>query len=328
MCVAAKGRVDERPIIRLFVAVLFAVPPVLYAQTASGTQDQITVTATRSSSPIGETAKTAYTLDGKALHDSPSVTLDEALRQHAGFELFRRAPSRVANPTSEGISLRGLGSTAASRTLVLLDGAPLNDPFGGYLHWSEQPAAAIHAVTLVTGGGSDLYGSSALGGVIGILPTAIGPSALEVTALGGAQSTSDLTGLAAHTFHPFAALAAAQSLRTDGYVVTDPGLAGPVDIPAGVVSQSYRTEIGRRDFGSRRLFLTGNLLDEARSNGTPLQTNATRLWRYLAAYDPPETGAGEQPGSGLRLGGGLSAVVLRHCGGSGVREPYPPAARS
>ncbi len=256
------------------------------------TQDQITVTATRSSSDIGQTAKTAYTLDSAAIHNYPALTLDEALRQHAGFELFRRATSRIANPTSEGISLRGLGSTAASRTLVLLDNAPLNDPFGGWIHWSEQPSPTIRAVTLVTGGGSDLYGSSALGGVIDVLPTAIPPSAhsiVDLSALGGAQSTSDVTALAVRTFHPLAALAAAESLRTAGYIVTAPTLAGPVDTPANVLSQSYRTELGRRAFAANRLFVTGNLLNESRPNGTPLQTNATRLWRYLAAYDLPET---------------------------------------
>jgi outer membrane receptor protein involved in Fe transport len=256
-------------------------------------QDQVTVTANRSSVPIGETAKTAYTLDPTQLHDYPSVTLDESLRQHAGFELFRRAPSRVANPTSEGISLRGLGSTAVSRTLVLEDGAPLNDPFGGWIHWSESPQQTIQSVTLVTGGGSDLYGSSALGGVIDVIPATAAPTRFDAAGVGGSQSTNDLTATATHTGHALDILAAGESLRTAGYIPTDPGVAGTVDIPANVISQSWHTELGRRDFKPStrpdRIFLTGNLLNESRGNGTPLTTNATRLWRYLAGYDPPET---------------------------------------
>ena len=253
------------------------------------TSDQVTVTANRSSAPIGETAKTTYTLDPAQIHDYPAVTLDETLRQHAGFELFRRASSRVANPTSEGISLRGLGSTAVSRTLVLEDGAPLNDPFGGWIHWSESPQQTIHSVTLVTGGGSDLYGSSALGGVIDVIPVTASPMRLELSGLGGSQSTSDLTGTAAGTTHILDGMVAGESLRTGGYVVAAPSIAGAVDVPANVVSQSYRTELGRRDFKTDRIFLTGNLLNESRDNGTPLQTNATRLWRYLAGFDPPDT---------------------------------------
>ena len=264
------------------------------------TQDQITVTANRSSVPIGETAKTAYTLDSAQLHDYPSVTLDETLRQHAGFELFRRSSYRVQNPTSAGISLRGLGSTAVSRTLVLEDGAPLNDPFGGWIHWSEAPQQTIQAVTLVTGGGSDLYGSSALGGVIDVIPASDTPTRFDISGVGGSQSTSDLTAAATHTSRLLDALVAGESLRTGGYILTDPSIAGTVDIPANEISQSYHSELGRRDFKSDRIFLTGNLFNESRSNGTPLQTNATRLWRYLGGFDPPDT---DRLSSRLRLFG-------------------------
>ncbi len=264
------------------------------------THDQVTVTANRSSVPIGETAKTTYTLDFTQLHDYPAVTLDETLRQHAGFELFRRSSYRVQNPTSAGISLRGLGSTAVSRTLVLQDGAPLNDPFGGWIHWSESPQQTVQSVTLVTGGGSDLYGSSALGGVIDVTPASISPSRFDISGMGGAQGTSDVSASATRTSHVLDAMVAGESLRTDGYVVTDPSIAGAVDVPANVVSQSYHSEVGRRDFKADRIFFTGNVVNESRSNGTPLQTNATRLWRYLGGFDPPDT---DRFSSRLRLFG-------------------------
>ena len=253
------------------------------------THDQVTVTANRSSVPIGETAKTTYTLDFNQLHEYPAVTLDEALRQHAGFELFRRSSSRVQNPTSAGISLRGLGSTAVSRTLVLDDGVPLNDPFGGWIHWSELPQQTVQRVTIVTGGGSDLYGSSALGGVIDITPAGSAPTRFDIFGMGGSQGTSNLAAIGTKTSHLMDAQMAGESLRTDGYITTDPSIAGAVDVPANVVSQSYHTELGRRDFKTDRIFVTGNLLDEVRSNGTPIQTNATRLWRYLGGFDPPAT---------------------------------------
>ena len=296
------ARADLPPALKSSVTVLLLLfPPWALAQSAvqptpapaiAAASDQITVTANRSATPLGNTAKTVYTLSPAQLQNYPAITLDDALRQQPGFELFRRAPSRVANPTSEGISLRGLGSTAASRTLVLLDGAPLNDPFGGYIHWSELPAPALSAVTLVTGGGSDLYGSSALGGVIDILTTPPAPSTFTLSARGGSQATSDLATLATRTFHPntgqgIATLFAAESLRTAGYRPLAPSLQGAVDTPANVLSQSWRTELGRRTFPTHRLFLTGNLLNDSRNNGTPLQTNATRLWRYLAAYETP-----------------------------------------
>ncbi len=266
--------------------------------------EQIDVSTTRSSVPIGESAHTTYTLSPHQLDDAPALTLDESLRQHAGFELFRRAPSRIANPTSEGISLRGLGSTAASRTLVLEDGAPLNDPFGGWIHWNETPQPAIDSVEIVTGGGSDLYGSSALGGVIDLTPKTPSPApALLLEAAGGSEATSNPRALATATSRFADILLAGESLRTAGYIPTDPAVAGLVDTPANVRSQAFRAELGRRDDSPLRpgdpahVFLTGDLLNEDRDNGTPLQTNATRLRRYLAGYDTPQS----KPNGDLRL---------------------------
>ena len=272
-----------------FVAVSAAAQTPTPPRNPLETQDQVTVTANRSAVPIGDTAKTTSTLTSEDIHQYPSVTLDETLDQHAGFNLFRRAGSRTANPTSDGISLRGLGSTAASRTLVLEDGAPLNDPFGGWINWSEPPQPDISSVEIVTGGGSDLYGSSALGGVIDVYPTAAAPSRLDLYAAGGAQDTSDVTFLGTQTTRFLNLLAAGESLRTGGYIVTAPNLAGPVDTPANVRSQAYHLELGRRNLAPNKFFLTGNVLDQDHHNGTPLQTNATRLWRYLGGYDLPET---------------------------------------
>ena len=65
--------------------------------------------------------------------------------------------------------MRGLGSTAASRTLVIEDDVPLNDALGGWIHWEEQPELAIDRIEVARGGASDLYGSSAIGGVMNVL---------------------------------------------------------------------------------------------------------------------------------------------------------------
>ncbi|HWG19649.1 MAG TPA: carboxypeptidase regulatory-like domain-containing protein, partial [Terracidiphilus sp.] len=87
--------------------------------------EEISVTAYRT--PLAESASPASVrlVTGEELRTAAPVTLDDRLRQVTGFELFRRSSSLVANPTSQGVSLRGLGSTAASRTLVLANEIPL-----------------------------------------------------------------------------------------------------------------------------------------------------------------------------------------------------------
>ncbi len=132
--------------------------------------ETVMVSAYRSPLASADSPASTRMLDSQQLQESASPALDGKLRQVPGFELFRRSSSLVANPTTEGVSLRGLGSTAASRSLVVLDDVPLNDPYGGWIHWEELPPLAIRSVEVVRGGASDLYGSSAIGGVIDVVP--------------------------------------------------------------------------------------------------------------------------------------------------------------
>jgi outer membrane receptor protein involved in Fe transport len=248
-------------------------------------QEAVEVTAARVPLALDASASSVRTMSQEQLQQAPGFVLDDRLRQVAGFQLFRRTSSWVANPTSQGTTLRGLGSTAASRTLVLSDQVPLNDAFGGWIHWNEIPQLAVRDVALMRGGASDLYGSSAIGGVIDVLP--VKPESLDyaLDLAGASEATSILNGLLTGGEGRWSGLGAATFFRTDGYIVTAPEVRGPVDVPSNVHSQSGRVEF-RREVGSDGdVFLRGNLLNEARSNGTPLQTNATRVWRYVGGGD-------------------------------------------
>lgn len=251
----------------------------------SAIEQSAVVTATRSSADLGGSSNTVATLDNALLTQYPALTLDERLRQQVGFELFRRSSSWVANPTSEGISLRGLGSTAASRTLVLSDLVPLNDGFGGWIHWNEVPPQAIEAITLASGGGSDLYGSSALGGVIDIVPARPGPVVAQVDLGGASEDTSTFSARTDARQSQWSELLAAQNFRTAGYAIVAPQVRGSVDVPSNVHYQTGRVEVDRKLPSDNRAWLIGNILNEAHGNGTPIQTNGTRLWRYIAGDD-------------------------------------------
>ena len=250
---------------------------------------QVTVAATRSAVSAGAESQTVVTLDAAELRNYAALTLDERLRQVAGFELFRRTSSWAANPTSEGVSLRGLGSTAASRSLVLADGAPLNDGFGGWVHWNEIPADAITGVSVAAGGGSDLYGSSALGGVIDVLTARPVMTRVDGAFSGASEDTTDGHGRVDVARGAWGGLVAGEGFRTAGYVPLAPGLIGGIDRPANVHFQNGRVSLERRqgatDATAGRAYVTGNLLNEARGNGTELQTNGSRIWRWLAGDD-------------------------------------------
>src|SRR5215469_4984384 len=252
-------------------------------------RESVTVTADRGLAGINDAASSVAILTPERLKAPPGLTLDDRLHQVAGFQLFRRTSSWTANPTSSGVSLRALGSTAASRTLVVSDQVPMNDPFGGWVHWTEIPEPAIRDVELVRGGSAELYGSSAIGGVIDVAP--VEPreeKSLEMAAdaSGATENTVLADGMVEAATRWIAALAAASELKTDGYITVAPALRGSVDVPTNVNAQSGRLELRTPPAISRwTAFLRGNVLNESRQNGTPLQTNATRLWRYAGGGD-------------------------------------------
>lgn len=245
-----------------------------------------TVTVTAYRAPISELESPATTrlLDAQALQSTAGFTLDDELRQIPGLELFRRSSSLVANPTSQGMSLRGLGSTSASRTLVTDDDVPLNDPLGGWIHWQELPALTIRQVELVRGGASDLYGSSAIGGVVNVVPLQPTANAAQLRSSYGGEQTWD-DDLMAETVHgPWGLLFGAGALGTDGYIQEAPFQRGPVDQPSNVHSQNGLL-LADRKLSSVRLFVRGSGFNEDRNNGTPYQKNGTRLWRYATGAD-------------------------------------------
>ena len=250
----------------------------------SSSSEEITVTAYRAPLSDLESPATTRVLSQQVLVNSAGITLDDQLRQLPGVELFRRSPSLVANPTSQGISLRALGSTSASRTLVTEDDVPLNDPLGGWIHWQEQPALAIRDVELVRGGASDLYGSSAIGGVINVVPVRPSDNSAALTSTYGAEGTYDSSALAQTKFGPWGMLASAGMLGTDGYIQESPFQRGPVDVASNVHSQNALLA-GEHDQGPLRLFARASGFNDLRHNGTPYQFNGTRLFRYATGGD-------------------------------------------
>jgi outer membrane receptor protein involved in Fe transport len=253
--------------------------------------EALTVTASRRELRGLETPASVTVLTSADLWSAAALTLDDALRVVPGFSLFRRSSSRVANPTTHGVTLRGLSASGASRAVVLADGLPLNDPFGGWVAWSRIPQAAIERVEVVRGGLGELYGPDAIGGVVQILTIDPGRPRARVTMEGGSLGTGRASAFGGGRTGPLSAIGAAEWFRTTGYRLVSPGERGPIDIEAGSEFRSALAGLGYRGAGGGRADIRLNLLDEDRRNGTPLQTNDT-IFRQLAAEMGGTVGGG------------------------------------
>jgi outer membrane receptor protein involved in Fe transport len=247
--------------------------------------ESIVVTAYRTPLDSSDSPASTRVLDSQQLNQSAATALDDKLRQISGFELYRRSSSLVANPTTEGVSLRGLGSTAASRSLVVFDNVPLNDPYGSWIHWEELPELVVGSVEDVRGGASDLYGSSAIGGVISVISVRPQTRGLRLSLGGGSQSLIDDSMLATAKAGSWSGIVAGGAIATDGYTLIAPSLRGPIDQPSNLHAQNALIEAERGLSSGGRVFLRGNAFNEIRHNGTPQQYNGTRLWRGASGMD-------------------------------------------
>jgi outer membrane receptor protein involved in Fe transport len=218
-------------------------------------------------------------LDRSAIAEAPALRLDDQLRSVPGFSLFRRTTSAVANPTTQGVTLRGLSASGASRTLVVADDVPLNDPFGAWVYWDRVPVVALQRVDVMRGASGDIHGNDALGGVIRL--TTRTTRGAEGWLDGGSLGSVRGSGYGALSRSTWMAGVSAESMKTDGFVVVAPEARGSIDVPADSSSTSAMGWAGGTR-GSFQATLRGGYFTEDRGNGTPAQVNAT-ITRWTGA---------------------------------------------
>lgn len=218
-----------------------------------------------------------YTITSQAIEQAGSLVVDDVLRQVPGFSTYRRSSSLFANPTSQGVSLRGVGASATSRSLVLLDGIPMNDPFGGWVYWARVPRAAIQTVEISNGGASDLYGGGALGGVVNLKTRTEEGGYADAELSYGSMNTPDTSFATGLPLGKWTLSAAGQAYQTDGYIAVPEAQRGAVDTAVGSGALAGYAEL-RRTLGERgSFFVRGSGFGESGKNGTPLQRNDTTI---------------------------------------------------
>ena len=231
-----------------------------------------------------ETPANVTVLDARDLEETPGIDLDDRLRELPGFSLFRRTSSVVANPTTQGVSLRGIGSSGASRTLVLRDGVPANDPFGGWVYWTQFIPDEISRVEVSRGAATSVFGDRAMSGAIGIFTRPPEPMHLVAGFEAGNRDTEDATLGFSDTSSRTAVSGAGRAFTTGGYYIVPPAIRGSVDAPAGVRFVTGDVRLDRYS-GFGNFHLIADVLVEDRRNGTVLTHNSTSLGTVALHYE-------------------------------------------
>jgi iron complex outermembrane receptor protein len=183
--------------------------------------------------PPGTPAYGSVTIDRDQLLRSASNRIENVLIDIAGFQQFRRSDSRSANPSAQGATLRALGGNASSRTLMLLDGVPIADPFFGYIPFTALVPDRLSLIRVTRGGGVGAFGAGAVAGTVELgSATRSELSLIDASAFYGSRNASELSG----SFSPnlgagFISISGRWD-RGDGFWTTPVGQRVSASVPA------------------------------------------------------------------------------------------------
>ncbi|MDH3734138.1 MAG: TonB-dependent receptor [Gemmatimonadota bacterium] len=254
----------------------------------------LVVSVTRTSQLVGEVPAKVTILSRAEIEASPARTIPDLLRTIPGVTLRDYQSSMATHPTRQAASMRGLGGgTSAGRTVVLLNGMPIADPWGGWVHWARIPLYMVERIEVVRGGAAGVWGSRALGGVINIVTIKAERNGGSVAVEGGELSMLRTQGVLSARSDKAGVIATGEFYRADGFVGVSESLRGPIDEPAGGQHGMGFADMRLDPSTTLGLRLSGGYLDETRDWGTALRDTDLRAGFIRAGADVVGGAAGD-----------------------------------
>jgi outer membrane receptor protein involved in Fe transport len=226
----------------------------------------VVTSATRTPAEASRVATTVNVLGSEQIRTSPARETQDLLREIPGIELPRT--SSLAGGSAQIVSIRGVDE---GRTAVFFDGIPINDAWGEWIDWGRVPKSLLDRVEVLEGGGSNLYGNGAMGGVISFFAHPIVPGSYQVQVDGGSRDAKHAFASAGIPLtSSLTAMASGDYLDGGGYVMIAPADAGPVDHRSVISSRNGMARLEYAPTGRVSTFVSGNLFDDNRDLGTAL----------------------------------------------------------
>jgi outer membrane receptor protein involved in Fe transport len=274
-------------------------PEAPVAAPAVAPDEVIVVTGLRLPRPLHDVPAAVTVIDRDQLRRAPEPLADDLVRMVPSIGTFRRSSSAIADPTSQGLNLRGVGPSGVSRALVLRDGVPVNDPFGGWVYWRALSPLGIDRIEIVPSGASALFGNFALGGVLQVISRPITGPAIDGVIAGGTLGGRRATARATERLGEFGVALDAESLHSDGYAPITPAQRGKVDGPAPSTHDAAGVRI-EHVRGDSTAHVAARVFTESLEAGTQHTTADVRTATYEAGWE-----LAREPGTlGVALFGG------------------------
>ncbi|GAA3895877.1 TonB-dependent receptor [Sphingomonas limnosediminicola] len=234
---------------------------------------EIVVTGAALPEARAESAYSINLISGREIESSPSHALDQLLKDVPGVQLFRRSDSHSGHPTSQGVTLRALGGNASSRALLMLDGVPQTDPFGGWVNWPAYDPLGLRQIRIVRGGGSVANGPGALAGTIEMFSRSERGLSGEVDA--GSRTSAEGRAYAGIATGDGVLSLSGRAERGGGFVPITEATRGPADRHAPYRDWSARAQWNYRIAADIKLQVSADGLHDWRTRGTDFSINRT-----------------------------------------------------
>lgn len=248
-------------------------------------REEIIVETSRAGLSVLDVPVNTSILDRQDIRESPAQTVDVVLRQVPGFSLLRAADSIATSPTTGTASLRGLGGSAASRTLVMLDGVPIHNPYSSEIYWARIPKHQIERVEVVRGAGANSWGNLSLGGVINILTEKPREDGLDFTASVGSPNTVDLSVAGSQIVNKWSLSGNATYFDTVGYEIIPDHQQGPIDEEARKDFSIVSGKVAYDFTDQASAYINGSWFEEERNAGTPMDVNNSEVLSFGAGLN-------------------------------------------
>jgi outer membrane receptor protein involved in Fe transport len=257
---------------------------------AAKVSENIVVSATRGEREATEVPVSASVILEKQIASTPAHTVDDLLRNVPGLNL-PSTNSTVVYPTSNTVSMRGLGG---NRTLVLLDGTPLNDPFSGYIPWNRVALSTIERIEVVRGGAASLFGNYAMGGIVNIFTRPAGESRVSAGASYGSNDTRQLSASVDQRLSASTGIGIdVGTFDTDGYFRTAAEQRGAIDTPFASRNRVFGLRLDHTSSSGLTTFARGTYFRNHLSQGTALSYDERQSYDFAGGIRKAAAFGGE-----------------------------------
>lgn len=241
--------------------------------------DETVITATRTQKNINELPASVRLIRSEQIMDMPSAAIDDLLRTEAGINVERKNGIFSKNAS---VNMRGLNSSA--RTLVMLDGVPLNKADGGGVNFNRINTESVERIEVIKGPGSAMYGGNAMGGVINVITKDIqaepaGSVKLSVGScntqgaqawLSGRTKVLPKLGWSINSFYR----------RGDGYIIAPEVTRDSTDVKASMWEYNLGGKLAYNFTDSSRLEIGYNYFDDKTGDGVRVYDPEGGYFKY------------------------------------------------